>query len=106
MSDFAEKYGFMELGERTRDPILEAAIAVSAAQVLGPKPTVKRLMLVRIPEHRFIHGAAMLQGRMANIFYFEDLGVGLIAIVMSARGDNRFIRFTASTSPGGGLDRH
>jgi hypothetical protein len=48
----------------------------------------------------------MLGRRLANLIYFEEIGVGLAGIVMSAAGDNRVIRFTTGTNPGGILSRN
>lgn len=106
MTHFAEQPGFMNHGDTVRHPVVEAAIAAAAMQVLGPQAKIDRMLLVRLPEQRFIHGAVTVKGRMANVFFFEEVGVGLLAVVMSWAGDNRMVRFTARTSPGGGFSRN
>jgi hypothetical protein len=105
MTHFAEVEGFMDLGENYSSPALEAIVA-QLAQVIGAPTPVSEVMLIRLPGQRFVHGAAMLGHRLANLIYFEDIGVGLVGIVMSASGENRVIRFTTGTTPGGGLSRN
>lgn len=106
MTHFAEAEGFMDVGVNYSSPALEAIFAQSAQQVIGAFTPVDQVMLIRLPEQRFVHGAAMLGHRLANLIYFEEVGVGLAGIVMSASGDNRVIRFTTGTGPGGDLSRH
>ena len=106
MTHFAEADGFMDLGENYSSPALEAILAQLAQQVVGPATPVSQMMLIRLPEERFVHGTAMLGRKLANLIYFEDIGVGLVGIVMSASGDNRVIRFTTGTNPGGSLSRN
>lgn len=102
MTHFGEQRAFMALGKRTRSPMLEAAIAQAAEEVFGAWVPVTNLLLVRLPEYQFMHGALVLEGRFANVFYFEDLGMGLLTIILSMAGDNnRLVRFTARDQPGG-----
>lgn len=105
MTHFGEQRDFMELGEPARSPLLEELVRQAAREIVDPSATIGTLMLVRLPEQRFIHGAVTVQGKFGNIFYFEDVGVGLLAVVMTMDGDNRLIRFTAQTAPGGDLTR-
>lgn len=106
MTHFAEAEGFMDLGDNYSSQALEAVLAQMAQQVIGASTPVSQVMLIRLPEQRFVHGSAMLGRRLANLIYFEDIGVGFIGIVMSASGDNRVIRFTTGTAPGGDLSRN
>jgi hypothetical protein len=96
----------MDLGETCKAPQLEAIVAHLAERVIGKATPVNQMLLIRLPEQRFIHGALILGGRMANLIYFEEIGVGLLGIVMSAQGDNQVIRFTTGAAPGGGLGRN
>lgn len=104
MADFGDRREFMELGEPARSPLVESAVRQSVVHVLGPEAEVTGVLLLRLPEHHFWHGAVLLPGRMGNVLYFDDLGVGLLVLVMSMAGDNRIIRFTART-PEGELQR-
>ena len=107
MTHFGEVDDFMALGETYVSRPLEGVLAQLAQQVVGPSTPVSRMLLIRLPEQQFVHGTAMLGGRLANLIYFEDVGVGLVGIVMSpATGENRVIRFTTGTKPGGGLARN
>lgn len=106
MTHFAEVDGFMDLGEVYSSPALEAVLAQLAQQVVGPSTPVNQTMLIRLPEQQFVHGSAMLGRKLANLIYFEEIGVGFVGIVISASGENRVIRFTTGTGPGGGLSRN
>lgn len=106
MTHFAEARGFIDLGENYSSPALEALLAQLAQQVIGASTPVSQVMLIRLPEQRFVHGAATVGRKLANLIYFEDVGVGLVGIVMSASGENRLIRFTTGTDPGGDLSRN
>jgi hypothetical protein len=105
MTKYGERRAFMRHGEPYRSPLLETAITAAAAGVMGREVPVRGMMLIRIPEHGFVHGGLQVGGKFANVFYFEDLGVGLLTVVLSDAGDTRFARFTASTGPGGELAR-
>lgn len=106
MTHFAEADGFMDLGDNYASPALEAVLAQLAQQVVGPSTPVNQVMLIRLPEQQFVHGSAMLGRKLANLIYFEEIGVGFVGIVMSPSGDNRVVRFTTGTAPGGGLSRN
>ena len=95
MDNFGEDPAFIALGERTRHPMLEAIVSQTCGQLFGKPVSLGNLLLTRLPEHHFIHGGFMVQGRLATVFYFEDIQVGLITVVMAfGTGDNRLIRFT------------
>ena len=107
MTHFGESDAFMALGETHASRPLERILAQLAHQVVAHSTPVNRVMLIRLPEQQFIHGTAMLGRKLANLIYFEDVGVGLVGIVLSSTtGENRLIRFTTGTKPGGGQARN
>src|SRR5258707_11765033 len=97
MDHFGEDPEFIDLGEATRDPFLEAAIAQIAAQLFGGKRdvVVTKMLLTRLPEQQFIHGGIVLGGKMGNVLYFEDIHVGLLALIWSVEpSETKMARFT------------
>jgi hypothetical protein len=107
LTNFGENPEFMVLGEPARSPLVEAVIPQVAQEVFRKKVPVGNLRLTRLSEQQFLHGAFTLDGKLATVIYFEDLGVGLLIIVLSFPGDTRLLRFTARPmTPGGDLSRH
>ncbi len=102
MTHFGEQRAFIALGKRTRNSMLEAAIEKVAGQVFNRDVLVRDLLLTRLPEERFIHGGFSVRGRFGTVFYFEEIGIGLIAIARVSGINNSFARFTARPMPRAG----
>ncbi len=98
---FGDSPEFIALGDRADDPFLEAVIDQVGQQLFrGKAARVDNLLLTRLPEHGFIHGGFTLNGRLGNLFYFEDVRLGLMAVVMSvAPSDTKIMRFTGKPMP-------
>lgn len=100
LDHFGDQPEFMELGERHRDPFLEAVFASVAEQLHNGRVPVTNVMLKRLPEHGFIHGSALLGGRLATLLYFEELRRGLIAVIWSVSPpETKFARFLGQPLP-------
>jgi hypothetical protein len=95
MDHFGEDPDFMALGERTRNPFLEAVMSQVGQQLFGGPVQTAECLLTRLPEQQFIHGGCILAGKAGNVLYFEDAQVGLLAVVISlAPSETRLVRFT------------
>jgi hypothetical protein len=95
MDNFGEDPAFIALGERARHPMLEAIVSQTCRQLFGKPVSLDNLLLTRLPDQQFIHGGGMVEGKLATVFYFEDIHVGLLIVVMSfAPSDTKLIRFT------------
>jgi hypothetical protein len=95
MDHFGDDPDFMALGEQTRDNFLEQAVSQIAAQLTGAPVTVASMILIRLPEHGFIHGSVVLGGRPGNVMYFEDIHMGLMGVAWSAEtAEAKFVRFS------------
>jgi hypothetical protein len=100
LDHFGEDPAFIALGEPTEQPFLEAVFAEIGRQLLGRPLTVSRLRLIRLPEEGFIHGGAALDGKPANVLYFEDVQVGMLGVVWSlAPGVMKYARFSGRPMP-------
>jgi len=80
LTHLAEAPAFMALGERSRDPFVESVVTEVSRQLYGPSGKVHGLMLTRLPERAFIHGGFTVGGRIGAVFYFEEVGMGLVAV--------------------------
>jgi hypothetical protein len=86
---------FMALGDQTRHALVELVIGQVAREIFGRDVSPTGLVLTRISDEQFIHGGFLLDGRLASVFYFDDVHVGLMAVVMgSPENETKFARFT------------
>ena len=100
LDQFGENPEFMNNGERTQSPLLEAVIAQVGQQLSGKEVALKDLLLVRVPGESFIHGGCVLGTKIANVIYFEDVQSGLIAIPWSVTtGETKYARFSTQMMP-------
>ena len=91
---FGEDPEFIKQGERVDSAFLEAVLARVGKELFGSKCAVGNVLLTRLPEQGFIHGACTLSGHLANLFYFEEIHTGLMAVLTSPTGDDtKFVRF-------------
>jgi hypothetical protein len=106
VSHFFDHFGdhpeFIALGERAEHPLLEAIIGQVAAQMFGRPVSLDNFLLTRLPEHQFLHGGGTLEGKLANVFYFEDIQMGAMAVVWSlSPNETKFVRFSGKPMPKG-----
>jgi hypothetical protein len=61
---------------------------------------VTNVILKRLPEHGFVHGSALLGGRLATMLYFEEPRRGLISVIWSVSPpETKFARFLGQLLP-------
>jgi hypothetical protein len=101
MQDFLEALdadpSFMDLGEPVENELLMHIIGEAGREMFGDPPQFDCVILIQVPAANFIHGSFLLCGRVANVMYFPDIGIGVFAVVVSL-GSNpctRIVRFTA-----------
>jgi hypothetical protein len=100
LDHFGDDPAFIALGEPTRDAFLEAALTQVGKELFQGDVQLADLLLTRLPEHQFVHGGCTVNGRLANVLYFEDIHTGLLAIVMSmAPAETKLVRFTGRPLP-------
>lgn len=95
LTHLAEDPAFIALGERFRDPFVESVVTEVGRQLYGPGGKVRGLLLSRLPDQAFIHGGFSVAGRVGAVFYFEDVGMGLVAVAENAPSTlMRYARFS------------
>jgi hypothetical protein len=101
---FGEDPEFMALGEPATHPLIEATLATVSTQLFGKPVPVTGLRLVRLPEQQFIHGGFTVRGRVGSVFYFEDVQIGLAALIWTLTPpETKFVRFSGRRLQPGSL---
>ena len=90
---------FLGAGKPVSDPMVEQILGATARQVAGEKARIARLLLIRIADHRFLHGPILVNPNAGNDLYFEDVQMWQMSLVMSTTGETRMARITAMKMP-------
>jgi hypothetical protein len=102
LDHFGEDPEFMKLGEKARHPFLEAVFAQIGQQLFRSPAALMELLLIRLPEHHFIHGSCVLNGRLSQVIYFEDVQLGLLTVLASLTPpETKYARFSGRAMPRG-----
>jgi hypothetical protein len=100
LDHFGEDPEFIELGERVRDPMLEGIIAQVGLQLFGRKVHIDHVLFTYLAEHSFLHGTAMIEGRLSTVIYFRDIHMGLLVVLWTGTPpETKFIRFRGMPMP-------
>ena len=101
LTEFGENLEFMDGGTRSKNEVLEAVLRSVGEEIFGKKGKVKGLKLLNVPDTKFFHGLCEMGGQMATVIYFDDIGMGLVAIMMGPKlGQFTYARFsTMSVDP-------
>lgn len=98
LEEFAGDAKFILGCDPDEAPGLVAVVAQIASKALGKTAEVEGARVLRCAEHGFIHGHALIAGRLALFFYFQKLDTGIMAIIPGVRGGTEMARFRM---PGG-----
>jgi hypothetical protein len=97
---FGENREFMALGEAYQSREFESLIGHIAGQLLGTRVVLMQLLLIHLPKQQFVHGTAQINGRLASFFYFEDIKVGMMALLgPHPDAETKFTRFSGMYMP-------
>ena len=92
---FAENEEFLKLGRAQHSSLVEAIAKETASSALQERATVREFRLFRLPKAKLYHGACFVNGRIATLFFFEDIMTGMMAISMGdGTSEIRFVRLT------------
>lgn len=93
----AEDKAFLDYGKRAKKPALKAILKTFGEYLFGEDAQVTYLMIINTRKTRFYHGSCFISGRIAGIFYFEDIEMGMAAVTMSPTSDRvEYFRFTST----------
>jgi len=104
LDHFGEDVEFIGSGRRLTDqkhPLFTAIKAIGrqilARNNIASDPLrITNQLLIQLPDYKFIHGGMIVQGRMANVFYFDDIKVGIMYMMME---QSEFARFSLAKAP-------
>jgi hypothetical protein len=89
----AEDPELLAAGRPVEDKILEELVTRVAPSCMEKPPRVFGLLLIEIPGADFIHGIGRFDGCAAAVFYFKDMGVGMLAVIGPDGKSSRIARF-------------
>ena len=100
---FSDNPRFIDMGQKTENSFLQSILEGVGERLFRKKGEVTNMLFVKIPQHRFIHGACCIQGRMASVMYFEDVKLGILSVIGSLlTHEVMMVRFTGLEVQGKG----
>jgi len=90
---FGENPDFIALGKMARSPLLEEVLLRVGKQLFGEDVRTMGPTLIKLRKYKFLHGSGLINGRLAVLFFFTDLDMGMVSVVDSG-GHTHLVRFT------------
>jgi hypothetical protein len=87
---------FVKLGRQTPgDPFLTAVLDAVGQQLYRKESvSITNMLWKELPDFQFLHGVCEMERKMANVLYFEDLKMGVVAIPWSlSPPETKLVRF-------------
>jgi hypothetical protein len=78
MTHLADHEAFTDIGEPIRHPLVEKIIIIINQQLFDE--TVKNLLLISLPNFKFLHGVFTVGNRTGGVIYFEEIQKGMVAV--------------------------
>jgi len=105
LDNFGENREFLDVGCSRGNEVIETALMKIGEYFCEKNVPILGLSLRYIEDYSFYHGCAMVGEKIASVFYFDDVHVGMINLIHGVY-DSRveFIRFTAFESKEGYFD--
>jgi hypothetical protein len=69
---------FIKLSKPTKHSLVKETLRSIATRLFKQDAPVTNLLLLKLSKHQFYHGACFIQGRPANVLYFEDIDMGIV----------------------------
>lgn len=94
LDHFGEKPAFMKLGAKADTAFLQPILQQIGKRLLNQEVAVVILPVTEIAEHHFLHGACLLNGKLASFFYFRDIDMGILTLLQSTKSGVVMARFS------------
>ena len=99
--EVAHEPSFASAGRPAENPRLRAMMERVGRHVLGEAYSATSTMLIHVREDAFWHGCCVLDGKLAQILYFEDIDRGLLAIAGDiGSGTTYYVPFSSIETSG------
>jgi len=86
---------FINMGKRAKNKLVQEALLYVGKKLFQTDVKVTNVLLTEVKKAKFFHGACFIQGCFANLIYFEDIDVGMVAVLRSPHSSYvEYIRFT------------
>jgi hypothetical protein len=93
--EVAREPWFAGAGHPAENPRLRMITERVGWHVLGEAHRATSTMLIHVSEHAFWHGCCVLDGKLGQVLYFEDIDRGLLTIAGDiGSGKTHFVRFS------------
>lgn len=86
---------FQKIGKTVKRPKLKIIVTKIGKEVTGTGHITK-LILIKTPQYPFIHGPLFIDHCISNLFFFEDINVGLMSILLPSM-ETHFTRLSYTT---------
>ncbi len=87
---------FIRLSKRAKHPVLKKVVGGIGEHLFKKEVTVTHFMLMKLPKTKFYHGTCFMEGQVAGLFFFEDVDMGIFA-VLTGPPNTLFVRFSTVT---------
>lgn len=102
MDHLGENPEFIRRSQKAKHEIVKLILTSLCQDLFGQQSKVTGLMLFNASNTRFFHGACQMEGRLVTVLYFDDIEMGLIAIMSGpAFGQLTYARFSATAVKAG-----
>jgi hypothetical protein len=89
---------FLNICKPTKKPLIKKILKSMGNQLFEGGGQVTNILLVQARKSTFVHGTCFINGLMGNLFFFEDIDMGMVALLSAPGSDMvHFIRFTSTS---------
>ena len=93
----ADDPAFLDVGKRHNHPKLVQLLPALLGAVRKQPTRVSDLLLIAVPDEKFVHGGFVVEGRPGTLIYFEDIDRGVAALLQRDGQTTDFFRFSCQT---------
>lgn len=89
---------FIDSSKKVKHPFLKSVLKVVGKEIFNHEISITNFLLLQLPKTRFYHGSCFMHDRLAALFFFEDIDMGMACIHLSH--EVRYTRFTGKLIKG------
>ena len=97
--NFSDKPGFNSLGKPATNPFVETSVKQIILQLVPKDNQPQSILLLRLPEAKFIHGPVNAGLYFGGVMYSEELQQGVVSLCTPTSKMTHFARFTGIPRP-------